>query len=795
MNMLNSFLCHLISVLFICYCETSFGKSYSIQELTVTGKDLRMCEFSHNYCVMDTSDCSLTDAVHSGLIADTVEDFKCHFSNGKPTTSLTCQWKMEKDENSGEMRTSLIFSSVQGFGNCRFVLLSGYKLNITLKIQDIMTKKETLSGPYFKYLKEIVKPSPPVDLEVVASQNSLMVTWTTKETNLVECKIRHKPNGGHSWTEGSKVYKGRWMYVIDNLQPFTLYTVSVSCVTKYKYWSDWSKEWSGMTPESVPSSPSRVCYHIEDIMSHGTQKIHLLWTAIPAEKASGTILSYRVSVSSKHPHQNWTVITTAHKLTLEVTRAVNNIVITAYNTAGESPPYQLTVSAAEPRSDLPSVRGMWVHSEGGKLWVQWDVDPDRPVSEFAVERVAEADPNNTHWTWMEGSGHVLTALTGDIEPMQTYIITVYPISGVQCGPPSSLQASPDNGALVEVADMKVAMVTKQRAAIQWQWQRKQHGSNILQYSLVLSSEGDSQSIMITPDMNQYSFHSLTPNTEYSVHVSAKNPFGSISIDKQNFTTPQRDQQDVTYETITVVIPLLILIIVTSVFSITCRIVYRKYIILKVADPEKSVACRWLMNFHRADGEQKVLKVEDISPTEADNVQVEEKTCLMPTHCTGDNSRSQELDIVMNSKNATCERIDYGGSDASLIFKPQGGSCLTHNNVGYVHSVPFPDVKNIAFKTNIYYVKSISALAQDHLMSSNISSEDIPQSNITSIPQHFKSGYVSDIPTNTVFTGVIPNQPTKINNVCHPCQVGTHYGEIPPTTGMLILDNNSYVDSR
>lgn len=216
---------------------------------------------------------------------------------------------------------------------------------------------------------------------------------------------------------------------------------------------------------------------------------------------------------------------------------------------------------------------------------------------------------------------------------------------------------------------------------------------------------------------------------------------------------------------------------------------------------------------QADGEQKVLKVEDISPTEADNVQVEEKTCLIPTHCTGDNSRSQELDIVMNSKNATCERIDYGGSDASLIFKPQGGSCLTHNNVGYVHSVPFPensgcdktgdvhktqklpDVKNIAFKTNIYYVKSISALAQDHLMSSNISSEGIPQSNITSIPQHFKSGYVSDIPTNTVFTGVIPNQPTKINNVCHPCQVGTHYGEIPPTTGMLILDNNSYVDSR
>lgn len=44
------------------------------------------------------------------------------------------------------------------------------------------------------------------------------------------------------------------MYMIDSLQPLTLYTVSVSCqyglYGNYGAWSDWSKERSGMTSES-----------------------------------------------------------------------------------------------------------------------------------------------------------------------------------------------------------------------------------------------------------------------------------------------------------------------------------------------------------------------------------------------------------------------------------------------------------------------------------------------------------------------------------------------------------------
>lgn len=40
------------------------------------------------------------------------------------------------------------------------------------------------------------------------------------------------------------------VYVIDSLQPVTLYAVSVSCVGQHGDWSDWSKECSGMTSES-----------------------------------------------------------------------------------------------------------------------------------------------------------------------------------------------------------------------------------------------------------------------------------------------------------------------------------------------------------------------------------------------------------------------------------------------------------------------------------------------------------------------------------------------------------------
>lgn len=60
--------------------------------------------------------------------------------------------------------------------------------------------------------------------------------------------------------------------------------------------------------------------------------------------------------------------------------------------------------------DVTSVRGLWVYSKDGGLWVQWDADST--VSEFVVERMAVAEPNDTQLTWIRGSGHVLTNLRG-----------------------------------------------------------------------------------------------------------------------------------------------------------------------------------------------------------------------------------------------------------------------------------------------------------------------------------------------------------------------------------------------
>lgn len=60
--------------------------------------------------------------------------------------------------------------------------------------------------------------------------------------------------------------------------------------------------------------------------------------------------------------------------------------------------------------DVSSVRGLWVYSKDGKLWVQWDAYS--AMSEFVVESMPETNPNDTEWIWIQGSGHVLTYLRG-----------------------------------------------------------------------------------------------------------------------------------------------------------------------------------------------------------------------------------------------------------------------------------------------------------------------------------------------------------------------------------------------
>ncbi|XP_062399759.1 interleukin-6 receptor subunit beta [Sardina pilchardus] len=818
MDIRSPFVLQLMSVVFTRYCETSFAKScseqghhslpevhFNYEELTITGSNLTNCEHSRDYCVIDKSDCMSTHAMHSGFISDPVENFTCFFM--ETPESLSCSWKTERNEHPGKTKSSLIFSSIIGFAYCQHVLFIGAKFNITLKLQNTENREERLSGPYYAHLLKLVKPPRPVVTEIVTSHNSLNMTWTTEDTSSGSCQIRHKPNNTDVWTkipELAPVHHGnKIMYMIDCLQPDMLYTVSVSCLGQYgEIWSDWSEEHSRMTSESAPSYPPRVCYHTEDFSSHGTQRILLLAadTAEPPANGHSTVLGYSIShMPSSQPHLKRTVTSSSPRVSLVVVRGAYNINVTAYNRAGDSPVHHLRV-AAGPAHNVAAVQGLWMHSKDGKLFVQWEADP--AVSEFAMERVAEANPNDTHWTRIAGSGHVLTALTGDITPKQTYNISVYPISGEHCGPPRSLQANLESGVLVDVVDLRVAMVTKHKAIIQWAWQRKQHQTSILLYKLTLRSETGTQSIMVTPDMSQYSFTSLKANTQYSVLLFVKTHESNTSKYKEDFTTPRLDQQEETAKTLRVLVPLFVLIIAAGVF--TSQIVYRKYIILQVADPKQSAAVRWLMSSQVTGDNQKVLQVVDLCLNETHEILVDEKTCIMPE----DNTRTSQ-DFV-KSKNGEC--MEYVGSNDLLAFKDLAESPPTHSNAEYVHSVHFlengyrdenvcamakldvnrisrppntGDEENNAFKGSIEYVESV--LAQDcfvdsaHTMS-NISAESIPIKTITdtdSIPLHFKS-YVSNIPPNSLFRGIISLQPNKGNPLSDPPQASAHDAEAAPT---------------
>lgn len=55
-------------------------------------------------------------------------------------------------------------------------------------------------------------------------------------------------------------------------------------------------------------------------------------------------------------------------------------------------------------SDVRSVKGLWVYSEGSSLRIRWDRDFSAVnVSEFAIEWSAVTNPIRKHWQRVDGS--------------------------------------------------------------------------------------------------------------------------------------------------------------------------------------------------------------------------------------------------------------------------------------------------------------------------------------------------------------------------------------------------------
>ncbi|XP_056097882.1 interleukin-31 receptor subunit alpha [Rhinichthys klamathensis goyatoka] len=611
-------LCVLICVFCFC-CALKRKPVFSIQELTVTGKDLKDC--GKNVCVMSSADCP----AESDVLTATPEIFvntSCHFLSHEE--SITCRWIQMNDVRTETFilrRTDVYCPSILNFFS---------RFNLTIKSKSIDSQKEWFSDVYPVIIKEIVQAPRPVITSVNVTDSSVNVTWNGGR--ITKCRIRYKRLNTESWTKTADLPASEEsLFVIEGLQAFSEYLLSVSCVHDRSRWSDWSSETRVKTSESLPSAPLSLSYHVASDVNSGVRQLLLLWKALDVTDARGLIRGYEVSyMPTKQPSLKKTIHTAELKAVVLVWAEEYEVTVWAYNSAGHSPHRRLLVDASRSH-DVRSVKALWVYSDGSSLRIRWDRDvTDADVSEFAIEWSAVTDPEHKHWQRVDGSTFT-TRLTG-LKQDEIYNISVFPVHDSLCAPQTSISADLQHGALLDVEGFRLVNVSRSSLAVQWTWKQTKPRVKVLQYKLVLSGEHGAESLSVFPDQHQHSFHQLHPNSRYSVCIHGETATGNFSKASLDVNTPLIDYA----ELMRFAVPVVLLLLVFGIFSVSSMTVCRKHFLPVVANPRFSLIGRWLLHPHlQGSGRICVLKLESLFPldpqTQKSLIEVERRESLTSEH--------------------------------------------------------------------------------------------------------------------------------------------------------------------
>ncbi|XP_067270699.1 interleukin-31 receptor subunit alpha isoform X2 [Pseudorasbora parva] len=483
-------------------------------------------------------------------------------------------------------------------------------------------QKEWFSDVYPVSMEEIVQAPQPVITSVNATDSSISVSWTSGFITVTKCRIRYKRLSTDRWTETAD-FSASDEFVIEGLQAFTEYLLSVSCVHEFGRWSDWSLETRVKTSESRPSASLSLSYHVASEGNSGLRRLLLLWKALEVTDARRLIRGYEVSYSpTKQPSLKKTIHTEQLKAVVLVRAEEYELNIWAFNSAGRSPRLQLRIDASQSH-DVRSVKALWVYSDGSSLRIRWDRDSSAGnISEFAIEWSAAMNPDLKHWQRVDGSTFS-TRLSG-IKADETYNISVFPIYGSLCGPPTSIAASLQHGALLDIVQFRLVNVTRTSLAVQWTWMEANPRVNVLQYRLVLKGADGAESLTVFPDKQQHSFDQLHPNARYSIYIQVETTTRNFSKASLDVNTPLIDYD----EMMRFAIPVLLLLLVFGIFSVSSMTVWRKHFFPIIANPRYSLIGRWLLDPHlQGNGKICVLKLESVFPMEKNFIQEERRVSL------------------------------------------------------------------------------------------------------------------------------------------------------------------------
>ncbi|XP_072108634.1 interleukin-6 receptor subunit beta-like isoform X1 [Mobula birostris] len=519
---------------------------------------------------------------------------------------------------------------------CSFIFPNMYIVDCKVIVMAENALGKAWSDPLDVKIDQISRTGPPqnVIVQSVRGQGiSLLVTWQ-KPTEVMPFvhllyNIQYQMAGSSDWiqvTEKEDIVNNS--FVIQNLSPFTNYTVAVRCIGKEQtIWSGWSNKGTGLTSEAKPLAAPELWRQIKNHDSQGIREVHLHWKALSKSIANGIILGYRIW-SEKRWDQ--TLVqqdnTTSLNYSLLLTHEAHVVTVIAYNSAGDSPKAVLIVPAVNQTAPT-TIQYVQVTSQNNRLLTQWKA-LERPDSGYSIEWCLFLDTSPCagplHWQY-EGNNTEMTYLQGDFKPFVCYNITVYALYNDGPGNPCSTlaylqQSYPAEGPSGAIHNARGTEVT-----IKWQEipLEKRRGF-ITNYTIFYKSEKGEKAVTLSPDTFEYTLESLDKNTEYFVYIMASTAKGGKNSSLIVFRTNAIEQGGIVMIVVSVVLSFLLLIIASvACFSYQHRI--KTYIWPEVADPAGSSMADWLQKHPSKDIH--VLKILNPGNESISDISAVEVLCL------------------------------------------------------------------------------------------------------------------------------------------------------------------------
>ncbi|XP_023250752.1 interleukin-6 receptor subunit beta-like [Seriola lalandi dorsalis] len=572
-------------------------------EVTIKTSDLKPCKNDNMVCVTNLRDCDPPppSSIRMNL------NMSCYCSESYKY--LTCE--LSEMNSLIEPDIDFIFRSMNIIFSCKAIFNPSGAFNITARMRNYIMGTEIRSQPHKVNLYESVKPSEP-NLTVLGSTDvSVAVSW--KSSSDGSCRLRYRVNDTQTWSQPPdflRVHRdNKLVHTVKDLLPFTVYRAAVACRRgESGIWSNWSPDVTVTTLERVPSRPPEVCYRVERNDSGESLLLHLMWKGLDLHEAGGRILGYQVSyepVTRRHLQDRLIRNVTGVMDTLVVEEGNYSVTVTAFNKAGYGPAANLSIDThRQKKSDESHLVIINSCFSVEFLWEAAAALQDKEANSRCIssETVKASFP-------LQYLQHVLTlcGVFTDVDPDDSYMISVFPVYKQQCGSPRSLPASLQHGALMAAVDLEFVKVTKTLVTVEWAWQRKS-GLRVNRYSVILRKKSERQTVTLWPDQRQHTFPNLKPHTEYSLFLLADN----FSIYDLSVTTDFDEVPVVATAT-----PLLLLLAVTVlVISILSRTVYKSYFFPLISSPQDSTTGQWLMDpNHQIYAERNILDIKDFQVTD------------------------------------------------------------------------------------------------------------------------------------------------------------------------------------